>query len=134
MSDEPVFPGVRVRKRGGMKQAGTVYQLNHDGRAYVKWDDGQFVRERIDDLVVASAVDELAAIELVGKPTTPTCDPQVLRALRAELHQTRGGHSAEVQADVEKLSTTSARCLLQMLRDYRNRLLRARSQPWRRIL
>lgn len=136
MNAEPAFrPGVRVRRRR-TKQTGSVYQLDQDGHAYVKWDDGQFVREHLDELVVASAVDELAAIELDGKPLPrpkPRCDLQVLRALRAELHQLPGGHQREVQVDVEKITTTTARCLLSALRDCRNKLARVRSQPWRNI-
>jgi hypothetical protein len=55
-----------VRKQG-TEQTGGVYQLTRDDRAYVRWDDGRFVRERLDDLVVASAVDELAALEAKKK-------------------------------------------------------------------
>jgi len=127
-----LHPGARVRKRT-TKQTGSVYQLVADDRAMVKWDGGQFCRERADQLVVASAVDELAAIELGGKPVSRECDPQVLRALRGELHQHRGGHQPVVQADVGKLSTTAARCLYDNLRSLRNRLQRARTEPWRRI-
>jgi hypothetical protein len=57
----------------------------------------------------------------------------VLRALRAELHQHRGGHLAPVQADVALLGTEAARVILHALREQRAALSRARSQPWRRI-
>jgi hypothetical protein len=65
--------------------------------------------------------------------TKPVCHPQVLRALRAELHQTRGGHLPEVQADVGKLGTVPARVILTAMRDLRSRNNRMRSQPWRRF-
>jgi hypothetical protein len=57
----------------------------------------------------------------------------VLRALRAELHQHRGGGLPEVQAEVAKLSTQAARVILSALRDQRATISRARSQPWRKI-
>jgi hypothetical protein len=61
----------------------------------------------------------------------PKCHPQVLRALRAELHQHRGGHQREVQADVANLSTVTARCLLHALQGLRSDNSTMRAQPWR---
>lgn len=129
-----LHPGTRVRKNG-TKQTGCIYQLLYDGhgRVMVSWDDGQFVREHADDLSIASAVDELAALEAKRKKPTPTCDPQVLRALRAECCQLAGGYQPAVQADLAKLTTTTARLLLTTLRELRAQISRARSQPWRRV-
>lgn len=62
-----------------------------------------------------------------------TCHPQVLQALRAELHQHRGGHMATVQQSVATLSTEAARVIYRALQDGRTRASRMRSQPWRRF-
>ena len=56
------------------------------------------------------------------------------RHLKAEAHQHRGGHQAEVQADLEKLSATTQRWLLQTLREKRNTINRAKRHLWRMSL
>ncbi len=63
----------------------------------------------------------------------PKCDPMILRNLRAELHQHRGGHMPEVQADVGKLGTVAARVIYHALQGQRASLNQARAQPWRKI-
>lgn len=120
---------------------GCIYQLTgggryHDGdgwHAMVKFDDGRFVRVDLSDLCVANVVDELAALTAAEDPARPTCDPQVLRALRAELHQHRGGHLSVAQHDVSKLSTVTAHTILHALQSQRTALNQARSQPWRKV-
>ena len=74
-------------------------------------------------------------VEMVQRQfSEPECHPQVLRALRAELHQHAGGHQREVQADAAKLTTVTARCLLHTLQRLRNANTTMRSQPWRIVL
>jgi len=65
--------------------------------------------------------------------TETTCHPDVLRALRCELRQHRGGHLPAVQSDLAKLGTEAARVILHALRDGRTRANQMRSQPWRRF-
>jgi hypothetical protein len=69
-----------------------------------------------------------------GPKEKPACHPQVLSALRAELHQHAGGHQAEVQADVAKLGTVAARTIYHALSQTRstNNSMRA-AQPWRKF-
>lgn len=66
-------------------------------------------------------------------PDRPSCDPGVLRHLLAEVRNHPGGHQPQVQTDLGKLTTTTARWLLHTLRDQRYTITRARAQPWRKV-